>query len=507
MVSVEVRDCHNCGQFHLRNISFFAYWLQCPKCNTYYCPRCSGYHNPRTSQFAFLAYLLISLIFYLGVILILGPIVPSSGGTVDFVGSYTMAGLIFFPAFIVLNLIIWSVIRKLKKQNAITSIACPTCQTQMRLLYHDFFLYFWLFFIHVLYITTILNETGIFFYRIFEAGPPVFTLTINFLFILSGVLIFIIWFFKRTGKYFLPGYKTNTRVWLGEVFSVFFFISVTLIILIALPTDDHVFLFDLFYHFSTITFWFFPVFIIGSLLYRGLQKIALNVRRGPIFQVLIAILYIIFPFFIWGGISISFGLYQPYVNFNMITLTLYSGIVNELIPYLCLGVVFGVAVAIRIKKTINHPHNVTKVSRKSILVLLILVISAGFLIVEHLFNLTTTNLLLKSLSSLSLRIIFIILFSGIIFCLIYELYSNWLSSSSHLGKILEKKLGSLLYPILLGSLFVCLSFSMIIIVPLLTDTSLFPNYFLLIDPSLLRIGFLCGFFAAFIITKYSVSLD
>ena len=119
----------------------------------------------------------------------------------------------------------------------------------------------------------------------------------------------------------MPGYKTNTRVWLGELSAVFLYLSINIIsilfisiLTVSLPlpflSNDVNISFNLFYNFTSVIFWYLPAFLIGSLFYKLAQKYLLNVKKSKIAHVFIAVLFIIIPFYIWGLISFSLGLYR-----------------------------------------------------------------------------------------------------------------------------------------------------------------------------------------------------
>ncbi|MHA1266478.1 MAG: hypothetical protein ACTSRS_14685 [Candidatus Helarchaeota archaeon] len=499
----EERQCHHCGTFHLRNISFFAYWVQCEKCGIALCPRCSGYHNPRTSQFAFLVYMVISFLFYIGIILILGPIISSGKGLTILNNSYFLAALLFIPPFFGLILIIHSIHNTLKRQSESVLKNCPVCGAALVFNFHDIFLYFWLFLIHILYITTILNETGIFFYRTFpEFGVPAFTLTTFFLILLIGSLFFIIFFFKRVGQYFLTQYKTNTRVWLGEIFAVCLYIALSVIWVIVIPLDDTLFSFDLFYNFTSIASWFFPVFLLAGFIYKSTQKITLSIKRSTIIQIIVAMLYIIAPFFIWGYLSVTFNLYSTYVPLNKISLTLYSPLFNELVPLFCLSFLLGTFLTSLFKKRQIPKFSFTPQFLNRILLFFCSLLLIGFLLLDSIYYLSTGMFLLDACSPIFERLIIGTVLFGIIVLIFYELLSNWVSSQSGWGRLIETHLGSLLYPLLLGFLFTMLSFSFPSFIQSLSTIALIPGYTLMTAVSTFKsiilvgigIGMLSSFF-------------
>ncbi|NVM29687.1 MAG: hypothetical protein HWN65_12665 [Candidatus Helarchaeota archaeon] len=503
MASTEERHCHHCGAFHLRNVSFFAYWTQCEECGTYLCPRCSGYHDRRLTQYAFLAYMLISFIFYLGAILIIGPLLKGESGSVNFLFTYSFAGILFIIPFIALILIVRSIIRRLTKQNDITPLKCPECNGSLRVIYHDLFLYFWLFLIHILFIVTVLNETGIFFNTAFPPyESPVFSISIFYVFLLVGLFIFIIWFYKRIGRYFFPNYKTNTRVWLGEVFAVFLYMSINLVILIFLVTEDTLFSFDLFYHFASVASWFFPIFIIGSVIYKIAQKFLLNIKRSLIIQAIIASLFIIGSIYIWGSLSLVFDIYAPH-EFNRITITFYSNIFSEIIPIILLSFLVGVGIGSIIKQNLFNASKFRQNSGKKLIAIIGVLSLAGLIIIDNQYYYFTGTFFFDIFSSGLAAVLLAIIIIGYLLIIIYELLSNWASSQSRWGKVLETKLGSLLYTSLMGFIIICLAFSIPLLPSLLTSYTILPNYSLITDILLLKIIFSIGLLAGVAVGLYS----
>ncbi len=491
MTPTEERHCHNCGSFHLRNVSFFSYWTQCKECGTYSCPRCSGYNNARVTQFSFLGYLLITFIIYFGIFLIIA-------------SSYLIAAVLLFVPFLFLLLIIRSAIRRLSQMYKGTLPNCPKCQGQMRVVYHDIFLYFWLFLIHVLFIGTIANEVGIIFYKLDDAGV---SLGLFLVYLLVGIIIFIIWLFKRIGGRFMISYKTNRRVWLGETFAITIYIGINVILILSMKSitniiplpqlfNDTIVSFNLFYSFASIVLWYFPAFLIGSIIYRIAQKYLLNTNRSTIIQIVIALIYIIIPFFLWGFISLQLNIYQyssevPFYTALNEILPLYSTIFNEMIPILLTALLLGTCIGFLFRKFFVSP----RISKKLVVVLGAFAIG-GFLLFENIYYLFSGALFLDNLPSSITLLILIIVITGILILLIYELLSNWASPQTRLGQKLEKYLGSLLYPVLMGFIFFTLAFSFSAMVFMSSSTTIIPIFTLTADIFSLKlifvISFLCG---------------
>ena len=200
MSASEERQCYHGEEYHLRNISFFAYWVQCKECGTFVCSEHSGYRNPRTAQYNFLLYMLIGIFFYFGFFLILSPI---KGGETGILLPYSYAAILLFPPFIVLAFVIRSTIRRFSQQP--TAIhTCPKCNGPISTLYHDIFLYFWIFSVHILYLSTVLNEIGIIFYNYWDYG---ISPSLLFVIILIGLVILIGMLFKIFGGKFMVSYK------------------------------------------------------------------------------------------------------------------------------------------------------------------------------------------------------------------------------------------------------------------------------------------------------------
>jgi len=482
MASSEERRCDHCGTFHLRNISFFAYWAQCKQCGLSLCQRCSGFGDRKVTQFAFLAYMLVSYILYLGIFLIKGPIEDPS---IDILSSYTLASILLFLPFFMLLLMFRSEINRFQKAGAIAE--CPRCKGPMRIITHDMYLYFFLFLIHILYISTILNEMGIYFYTYANENPLHLSINLWFLVILVGLIVSIIFLFKKIGGKVLPGYKTNTRVWIGEIFAIFIYIALN-VILLALFNDDNVLLsFDLFYKITSIVFWFFPAFLIGSIIYKLAQRNLLNVNKPRIVQILIAIGFIILPFYIWGIIGVYLG------NF-------YFTLFTEIIPVFLTAFLLGTAIASLFRKYIPKSPKSDTPSYRKILIFLGISLFTGFLLTENLYYLISGDFILDTFSGVITIIILVIFLIACLGLLYQELTSNWISIETQWGNLLEKKLGSLLYPILIGFIIVGLSLGFSHLLILSSAIPLIQNYSLTLDIFTLKLiftlGFLIGLFIA-----------
>ena len=493
MSSSEERQCSNGEEYHLRDISFFAYWVQCKECGTYICPRHSSYQDKKRTQSLFLVYWIISYIFYFGLFLIFSPI---KGGDVGVVASYIFASVLLFIPYLVLLLIIQRNITHFRKSGAINE--CPKCQGAINVVYHDIFLYFWLFFIHILYLSTIFNEVGIFFYNFIYSS---YGLSISLLLVvlLVCIIIFIIWLFKQVGGQFFSRYKTSTRVWLGEVFSIFLYMAINVILLTFLNlvgsssqlAEDALVSYTLFYSFTSVTFWYFPSFLIGSVIYKVAQKYLLNIKRSVIIKCLIAVLFTIIPFFLWGLLSLSLNIYYTPTFFEDL-IPFYSTVFNEIAPAFLIALLLGIGIASLIrKKIVNSYYKILLVSAMSLLVV--------FLLFENIYYLITGTFLLDLLPSTLTPIILLLLLIGGLIVLFYELFSNWVSTTTHWGKSLEKHLGSLLYPILIGFIFVTLSLSFSVIVLMSTSSSIIPSFQLTANISILKLIFLITFIIGLVI--------
>jgi len=503
MVSSEERQCPNCGTFHLRNLSFFAYWTQCKECGTYLCPRCSGYQNPRTTQFTFLAYLLISFLFYFGIFLIIAPL---TGGSIQALFSYSLAAILLIIPFFFLLLIIWYVIRRISFQNKGNIPNCPQCNGSMHIVYHDIYLYFWLFLLHTLYIATISNEIGIIFYKLTEHFV---VLGIFFVILIIGITFFIIWFFKKIGHRFMADYKTNTRVWLGEIFAIFIILLINVIIIFLLKgflplspaLSDSIISFDMFYTITSITFWYLPTFLIGSVIYKIAQKYLLNIKKSKIIQIFIAFLFIIMPFYIWGFLSLQFNIYFQPSFFSALyeILPYYSSLFNEIIPILLVSFLLGISIISIFRKLIPK---LTKNKRNSImsgLILCIITIFTIFLVFENVYYLVSGVLFLDTVSTVLMPILIILMLSGIFILIINDLLSNWLSSKSRWGERLERNLGSLIYAVLLGFILIALSLSISVIVFLSSSATILPYFTLTTSHFILKLLFIIGFLSGLIL--------
>jgi len=473
----EERRC-NCGTYHLRNISFFAYWSQCKACGTYLCPQCSGLQNRRVTQFMFLAYMLVSYIFYFGIFLIIAPI---TGGTINILSSYLYAGILLFIPFIFLLLIIRSALSRIAKETKEFLFECPQCKGPMGIVYHDIFVYFWLFFIHVLCISTILNEIGIIFYNL---SLDYVSVTIFFIIILAGIFILIIWIFKKIGTHFMTSYKMNTRVWLSELFSIFLYISINLIIIIfmsplskSIPISqifqDALVSFYIFYSFISIIFWYFPAFLIGGFFYRLTQRYFLNINKSKIIQILIAISFIIIPFYLWGLMALYFRIYFVPSFYNQIhkILPFYSTLFNEIVPIISISFLIGTCITSLFRKLLTKSGKITYKTYLKPIILFGISLFTGFIFFENLFYLFSGQIFLDLLPNSVILAILSLVLIGILILLFYELLFNWASPQTRWGKRLEKYLGNLLYSILLGFIFVALSLAFPLII-LLSSSSL-----------------------------------
>ncbi|MDD1778493.1 MAG: hypothetical protein LUQ65_10030, partial [Candidatus Helarchaeota archaeon] len=405
MASSEERRCDHCGTFHLRNISFFAYWAQCKQCGLSLCQRCSGYGDRKVTQFAFLAYMLVSYILYLGLFLIKGPIEDPS---INILSSYTLASILLFLPFLMLLLILRSIVNRFQKAGAIT--ACPKCNGPMQVITHDMYLYFFLFLIHILYISTILNETGIYLYK----NPLLLSINLWFLVVLVGLIVSIIFLFKKIGGTILPGYKMNTRVWIGEIFAIFIYISLNVILLVLFNDNNILFSFGLFYQVTSVVFWFFPAFLIGSIIYKLTQKYLLNVNKPRFIQILIAMGVILLPFYIWGIIGVSLGKF-------------YFSIFLEIIPIFFISLLLGTAIASLFRKYIPKSRKSDTPLYIKILISLGISLFTGFLLTENLFYLIAGTLLLDNFSNIITIIILVIFLISCLMLLYHELTANWLS--------------------------------------------------------------------------------
>ncbi|NVM53232.1 MAG: hypothetical protein HWN66_05975 [Candidatus Helarchaeota archaeon] len=505
MTSSEERSCHQCGTYHLRNISFFAYWTQCKACGTYLCPRHSGYQNSRLTQFTFLGYMLISFFYYFGIFLIIAPSIDEG---IDLLFSYSLAGLLLFIPFLGLLLIILSAIRRLSKQTEIPN--CPQCNGLMSVLYHDIFLYFWLFLMHTLYIATISNEIGIIFYKLDIAG---FLPSLLLVYILVGVIIPIIWFFKRIGGRFMPRYKMNTRVWVGELFAIFLYISVNVILIliisiitnlipIPLLTNDTNISFNIFYTFTSVAFWYFPAFLIGSLFYKLAQKYLLNVNKSRIAHILIGVLFIIMPFYLWGLISFSLGLHNsPGFSSGIpeAIIPFYSTAFNEVIPLFIISFLLGIGIISIFRKYLMNTDKIQQKFLLKITIIIGILLFTGFIFVENFYYLITGTLLLDSFSP---SIVPFILMGFLIVSLVLlfnELISNWSSPNKGWGKTLENNLGSLLYPVIIGFIIMALSLSFSIIILTSSSMTFIPDYSISADLYTLKLIFLISFITGLLI--------
>lgn len=482
----ENRNCDQCGTFHLKNISFFAYWVQCKECGLYLCQDHSGLRNSKITQYAFLGYLLISMFYYFGIFIIITPIKDPE---FDIVFSYLFAGFLLIIPFIGLLFIIKFMTGRFSHQPGVVT-SCPKCNSPVSIIYHDIFLYFWLFLIHVLYIATISNEIGIFFYKV--SGE--YSLTLGYVIILIGIIIPIIWFFKQIGGRLLSGYKMNTRVWLGEILAIFLCIAISVILLPLITTDDSIFSFNLFYYFTSIVAWYFPAFLIGSAIYKLAQRYFLNVNKSYGIYVLLAILFIISPFYLWGFVSYFFGIY---FFSGSSTLPFYSIAFNEVIPLLIISLVVGVGISSIYRTLVSKSSHSNQILRKIPIILGISLFAIFFLFENIYYLITKTFFLDIFISSVALAILIIFLISCLLI-IFYEIIFNWANSETRWGKALEKKLGSLLYPILLGFIIVSISLGFSSIIPIsssLPIASLHPiisNTFLL--KIIFTVGFLSGLF-------------
>ncbi|MHA1648871.1 MAG: hypothetical protein ACTSYB_01665 [Candidatus Helarchaeota archaeon] len=490
----EERNCYHCETYHLKNISFFAYWIQCKECGTYLCPQHSGLRNPRTTQYTFLLYLLVSYLFYFGIFVIFAPIKDPSFNV--FIAYFDAIFLLLIP-FSIQFLILRIVIRRLgTQQGSVTT--CPNCNGTISVIYHDIFLYFWLFLIHVLYISTILNETGIFFYNVIYY-QKLFTLSLSYVILLIVLIIFIYFIFKSVGGQILNGYKANTRVWLGEIFAIFLYISLNFIILLLIPSDDVFFSFDLFYYFTTVIFWYFPAFIIGSLIYKGTQKYLLNINKSQIIQFGIAILFIIGSFYIWGAISLLLDIYTPF-NFYKIDIFFYSNIFNEILPTFLCAFLLGISIASILRKFSPFSAQDQQTQLKQVIIFIGAFFFLGYLVIENIYYFCTGKFLLDLFTASVIPSLLVILLIGILTLLIYEIISNWASSQTRCGKLIETKLGSLLYPILLGFLLVTLSLTFPVLVYISSSITIISAVSLLSSIFLLKLLFTVALLLGLIIS-------
>jgi hypothetical protein len=475
MATTEERRCDNCGTFHLRDLSFFAYWAQCKQCGLSLCQRCSGLGDRRVTQYTFLAYMFVSYLYYFGIFLIIAPIKDSG---IDILSSYMFAGILLFIPFFLLLLTLRSVISRVQKGSAIK--ACPKCSGPMRIITHDIYLYFFLFLIHILYISTLLNETGIYFFIYANDNPLHLSISFWFLIILVGLIVSIIYSFKKIGGKVLAGYKTNTRVWIGETFAIFLYIALNVILLTIINEDDVLLSFDLFYSITSTVFWYFPAFLIGGIIYKIAQNYLLNINKSRIVQILIAMGFIIIPFYIWGILCIYLG------NF-------YFTLFTEIIPIFLIALLLGTAVASLLRKYFPKPLKPDNSFYRKILVFLGLSLFTGFLLTENLYYLIFGNFILDNLSSVITIIGLVIFLIACLGLLYQELTSNWLSIETRWGKLLENRLGSLIYPILMGFIIVGLSLGFSHLLILSSAISLIQNYSLTLDIFTLKLIFMLGF--------------
>lgn len=481
MAVSEERRCENCGTFHLKNISFFAYWAQCKQCGLQLCQHCSGLGDRKVTQFVFLTYMLVSYLFYFGIFLIIAPI---ENTTVNILSSYMFAGILLFVPYFLLLLLLRSVIRRFQKAGAVTT--CPKCNGPMRIITHDIYLYFFLFLIHILYISTLLNETGIYFFNFVNTNPLHLSVSLWFIIILVGLIIPIIYLFRQIGGKIMAGYKMNTRVWLGETFAVFLYIALNVILLVFLNNDNLILSFDLFYYLITVVFWYFPAFLIGGTIYKIAQNYLLNVNKSRVVQILISVCFIILPFYIWGLIGIYLANY-------------YVLLFKEIVPIILIAFLLGTGVASLLRKYFqNISRNDSKFYQKIFLFIGISLFT-GFLLTENLYYLISGNFLLDNFTTVG-RIVLLVLFLIVCLALLFqELLSNWMRTDSQWGKSFEKRLGSLLYPILIGFIIMGISLGFSHMLLLFSSTPLLPNYSLTGDLFMLKLIFTLSFAVGLII--------
>jgi len=277
--------------------------------------------------------------------------------------------------------------------------------------------------------------------------------------------------------------------------------SINFVILIFLLTEDTLFSFDLFYHFTSIAYWFFPVFIIGSVIYKITQKILLNVKRSLILQGAIATLFIVGSFFIWGALSLVLNIYAPH-EFNQITISFYSPVLNEILPILFLSCLLGAGIGSIIKKYLFNTSKFRVEFRKKLVIIIGVLSLAALIIIDHQYYYFTGTFFFDLFSPDLTTILVVIIIIGYLLILINEIISNWASSQSQWGRILESKFGSLLYPVLLGFILVVLSLSLPLLPLLSTSLTIIPNYSSITDVYVLKILFSIGLLSGLVITFY-----
>jgi len=493
----EERHCYYGGKYHLRSI-FFAYWVQCKDCGTFVCPEHSGFRNQKTAQYNFLLYMLVGYFFYFGFFLILSPI---KGETPGLIMPYLYAGVILFIPFLVLAITIRSVVRRFSQQpGAITQ--CPKCQGSIKVLYHDIFLYFWIFSIHVLYLSTVLNEIGIIFYNFYLAKVQP---SLMFVFLLLGLVILILFLFKRVGSQFMASYKMNTRAWLGEIAGIFLYLTIIFILFLTstfLPgsqfSHDIVISFNLFYAFTAMTFMYFPAFLIGGLIYKVSQKYLLSVNRSNVTQIIFALLYIIIPFYIWGILSFSLGIYIT-PSFNADILPFYSSIFNEILPFVLLALLLGMGITSLFRTLLGKVPKTQAASLFRVCLLFGTSLLSGFIILENLYYFTSGSFFLDLFSPIIVNLLLILFLSSCFVIVCYELFHNWASPHSFWGGKIEKKLGSFMFILILACLMIALSlsFSLLIMtsstITILPDFQYVTNFSLILPPLILKSMFFTAF--------------
>ncbi len=462
MASSEERHCYYCGAAHLKKIHFFSYWGKCKECGTYLCPEHSGLQNSKITQYMCMVYVLITMFFYFGVFLI---IAPMKDLTLSLLFSYSWAALIMFiPFFLLLYGIRSAALRLMQQPDAVHN--CPNCNGPISIIYHDIFLYFWIFFIPLLYLATIANEIGIFFYLNFED----YTVSLGYVFNLVILVVLIILFFKWIGNRLLSGYKMHTRAWMGEIFSVFLILTLNIIFFVILPTDDFTFSFHLMYYISSVVTWYFPAFIIGSLIYKLTQKYFMNVNRSYFIHVLIAISVIVLPFFLWGLIDYSTHIYYPSDPSSL--LPYYSTIFNEIIPILIISIVIGLAIISVFRTSFINNSDSKSNLLKRILIILGVSLFSVLLLSDVIFYFINGTFLLDLLPSSFIVLSLSILLICCLIMLIYEIFTHWSSSESYWGKLLEGRLGSLLYPIILAFIIIAITLGFPMIISISSSTTI-----------------------------------
>ncbi|MFX1296045.1 MAG: hypothetical protein ACFFD2_14495, partial [Promethearchaeota archaeon] len=249
---------------------------------------------------------------------------------------------------------------------------------------------------------------------------------------------------------------------------------------------------------TSIVFWYFPAFLIAGIIYKIAQKYLLNVNKSKIIQIFITILYIIISFYLWGLISLTLGIYSDPTFYSNL-FRFYSSIFNEIIPLLSFSILLGISISSVFRKIISNNSKIQQNSYLKIIILIGISFLIGFLIFENIYYFINGSLFLDNSSPFITPTIIIIILIGSLVLIFYEILSNWISSKTRWGELLEKKLGSLLYTILMGFIIIALSLSFSVIVLISTSKPLLSAFDLTVNRFLLKSFFTVGLMSGLII--------